>query len=136
MRFESQKDLERETKAIKTFCAAYNLNFEKQSDWDVDFVVFNNEYKTHVEVKGRLRMIKDCFPLPLAIRKIYKLKEVAENPIVIWACFDGIVYAKLNDLIGEIKKGGRKPRQGSSNDIEIMAYYPKQESIKVLKYNP
>ena len=93
MRFESQKDLERETKAIKTFCAAYNLNFEKQSDWDVDFVVFNSEYRTHVEVKG-------------------------------------------NDLIGEIKKGGRKPRQGSSNDIEIMAYYPKQESIKVLKYNP
>ena len=61
MRFESQKDLERETKAIKTFCAAYNLNFEKQSEWDVDFVVFNSEYRTHVEVKGRLRMIKDCF---------------------------------------------------------------------------
>ena len=52
MKFESQKDLERETKAIKTFCAAYNLNFEKQSEWDVDFVVFNSEYKTHVEVKG------------------------------------------------------------------------------------
>lgn len=135
MRFETQVDIDRETKAIKTFCNAYNLKYNKLSDWDIDFLVYNDKFTTHAEVKGRLRLAKDSYPLPLAIRKVYKLSEASKDPVIIWACNDGILYAKLVNLKGEIRKGGRNPRQGSANDIEMMAYYPEQDDIKFLKYD-
>lgn len=136
MRFEQQKDLDRETKAISFFCKNYDLIYQKLGDNDIDFkITKDNKVVSYIEVKGRIRNIDECYPLPIAVRKLYKLKEKHHNPIIIWACNDGILYAKVNELVGEVKIGGRKPRQGSSNDIELMVYYNKQENIKILKYD-
>jgi hypothetical protein len=135
MRFETKKDLKRETKAILRFCDHYGLIYKKLSEWDIDFALYRDDNLVgYAEVKGRLRNSNESYPLPLAIRKVFKLSD-RKNPVIIWACDDGILYAKLENLIGVIKKGGRIPREGSVNDIELMAYYDKQEQIKFLKYD-
>lgn len=134
-KFESKNDLLRESKAIEAFCNKYLIQYVKLNDWDIDFLVHrDNNFVTYAEVKGRNRNISDCFPLPLAVRKIHKLCESCADPVIIWAMYDGIAYAKLRSLEGVIKTGGRKPRAGSSNDIEPMAYYDKQNEIKFIRY--
>ena len=35
MRFETSKDIDREQRAINTFCNAYKLDYEKLDEWDV-----------------------------------------------------------------------------------------------------
>jgi len=42
IRFESGKDLERETKAVTLFCDEYGLTFEKLSPNDIDFKIYND----------------------------------------------------------------------------------------------
>ncbi len=136
MRFETSKDIDREQKAITTFCNAYKLDYKKLNEWDVDFKLLkNNSLITYAEVKGRLKNAADAFPLPLAIRKVYKLCKKTPDPVIIWSCYDGILYAKLKSLKGYIRQGGRKPREGSANDIELMAYYDNQETIRFLKWD-
>jgi hypothetical protein len=56
-------------------------------------------------------------------------------PVVIWACEDGIIYGKANKLKGEIKWGGRTPREHSVNDNELMVYYDKQKELKYVRYS-
>ena len=90
----------------------------------------------YVEVKGRLRSVKDAYPLPIAAKKVTKLCDKRLNPTIVWACEDGILYAKVKELRGEVRWGGRKPREYSpfNNDAEFMMYFPKQKSIKYIKY--
>ena len=42
IRFESGKDLERETKAVTLFCDEYGLTFEKLSPNDIDFKIYKD----------------------------------------------------------------------------------------------
>jgi hypothetical protein len=135
IRFESKKDLGRETKAVNLFCSEYGLTFEKLSPNDIDFKVFKNgKFLFYLEVKGRLKDLNDCYPLPIAVRKLLKMSDKKQSGVILWACFDGIVFSRLENLKGEIRIGGRKPREGSANDIEFMAYYNKSNNFKQLKY--
>ena len=53
VRFESQKDLDRESKAVKLFCNEYNLTSEKLSPNDIDFKIYKD---------GKfLFYLEDCF---------------------------------------------------------------------------
>lgn len=141
MRFEKDSDIRRELKAIEFFCGTYNLDYKKLGEWDIDFSLHKfNENKSgklvgYAEVKGRNKNIADAYPLPLAIRKIHSLTEKTKDPVIIWACYDGIIYAKLKNLKGIIKQGGRKPRAGSVNDIELMAYYENQTDLNIIYYD-
>ncbi len=141
MRFEKDSDIRRELKAIEFFCGTYNLDYKKLGEWDIDFSLHKfNENRSgklvgYAEVKGRNKNIADAYPLPLAIRKIHSLTEKTKDPIIIWACYDGIIYAKLKNLKGIIKQGGRKPRAGSVNDIELMAYYENQTDLNIIYYD-
>lgn len=135
MRFENSKDLDREEKAIIKFVSSFNGSYNKLGDNDIDFeVLHNDKVISYVEVKGRLRALKDAFPLPIAVRKLVKLADKRVNPVIIWACEDGIIYSKVKDLKGTIKYSGRKPRAGASNDLELMAYYNNNENFKIIKY--
>ncbi len=134
-RFESEKDLDRETKAVNLFCNEYGLTFEKLSPNDIDFKIYKNgKFLFYLEVKGRLRNLNDCYPLPIAVRKLLKMSDKKQSGVILWACFDGVVFSRLENLKGEIRKGGRKPREGSANDVEFMAYYNKNSNFKQLKY--
>ncbi len=73
-RFESEKDLDRETKAVNLFCNKYGLTFEKLSPNDIDFKIYKNgKFLFYLEVKGRLRDLNDCYPWPIAGRKLLKM---------------------------------------------------------------
>jgi hypothetical protein len=131
--FQSDNDLIREEIAMKAFAKKYNLLFKKLDQFDIDFAVYNMDNKliAYAEVKGRNREIKDAYPLPISIRKISKLHDKKLNPIVIWSCYDGIIYGKLNQLVGVVKYGGMiEQREGSANDQELMAYYDRQNDLK------
>ena len=137
MRFENKKDLDREGKAIELFVEQFNGKAIKLGENDIDFKVFDSEDKliSYVEVKGRLRPLGEAFPLPIAVRKLVKVSDKRVNPVIIWACSDGIIYSLVKDLRGVIKYSGRKPREGSSNDLELMAYFgDKGNKFKAIYY--
>jgi hypothetical protein len=78
--------------------------------------------------------MNDAYPLPISIRKLSKLADKRLNPIIIWACEDGIIYGRPDKLKGIIQYGGRPNREGALNDNEIMAYYSKQKDLKYIRY--
>ena len=135
IRFENKSDLQRERKAVELFCDIYGYQFKKLGDNDIDFEITKDDlFICYLEAKGRKRNISNCYPLPVAIRKLLKLSEKKRQSVMLWACFDGIVYSRLENLKGEIKTGGRKPREGSANDIEIMAYYEESNNLIEASY--
>jgi hypothetical protein len=135
VRFESQKDLDRENKAVKLFCDEYDLTSEKLSPNDIDFKIYKDgEFLFYLEVKGRIRTLQECFPLPVAVRKLLKMTDKKQSGVILWACLDGIVFSRVENLRGEIKVGGRIKRDGSANDIELMAYYNNSSNFKFLQY--
>ena len=138
MRFEKQTDLQREKKAIQLFVGSFNGSYIKLGGNDIDFTILKKDGTVigYAEVKGRNRKIEDAFPLPVAARKIVKLMDKSKNvePVIIWACLDGIIYGKIKELGGVLKVGGRKPREHAANDIEAMVYYYETADLKKIKY--
>tara|TARA_B110000261_G_C13037005_1_gene338707 strand:- start:268 stop:690 length:423 start_codon:yes stop_codon:yes gene_type:complete len=138
MRFEKQTDLQREMKAIKLFTDGFNGGFIKLGQNDIDFTILDGNHTViaYAEVKGRNKTMQDAFPLPIAARKIVKLMDKSKTvePIVIWACLDGIIYGRIKKLGGVLKVGGRKPREHAANDIEAMVYYYETADLKKINY--
>ena len=134
--FEKEEDRVRELKAIKKFVGRFKGSYEKLDPFDIDYRVYDKDKNliAYVEVKGRLREMAEASPLPLPATKVTKLCAKRLNPVIIWACEDGIIYAKVSDIIGEVRWGGRSPRKDSYSDEELMLYYPKQKTFKYLKY--
>lgn len=135
--FETEQDRIRETKAIETFVSVFNGSYQKLDPFDIDFKVFDKDKNliAYAEVKGRIRPIRDAYPLPLSAEKLIKLLNKRITPVIIWSCEDGIIYAQADKLIGTIKWGGRKPRAGSFNDSEMMVYYDKQKDFKYIRFS-
>jgi len=136
MTFETEEDLRREKKAIETFVNTFGGSYKKLDPHDIDYKIFDKkgELIAYAEVKGRIRTMNAAYPLPIAVRKISKLSDKRLNPLVVWACEDGIIYGKVNKLKGEIKWGGRTPRDNSFNDSELMIYYDKQKELKYVRF--
>jgi hypothetical protein len=137
MIFEKPEDLEREKNAIEKFVNVFKGSYKKLDPYDIDFKIFNEDKKhiAFVEVKGRNKDMSNAYPLPISLEKVAKLMAKKMVSVVIWACNDGIIYAQVKDLIGEVKWGGRPPREGAVNDEELMIYYAKQKSFKYIKFN-
>jgi hypothetical protein len=136
MTFETEQDLKREHKAITTFVNTFGGSFTKLDPHDIDYKVFDKDGNliAYVEVKGRIRTIHNAYPLPVAARKVVKLVDKRLQPVIIWSCEDGIIYGKVNKLKGEIKWGGRTPRDSSFNDSELMVYYEKQKDLRYVRF--
>tara|TARA_B100001778_G_C18535885_1_gene605896 strand:+ start:874 stop:1287 length:414 start_codon:yes stop_codon:yes gene_type:complete len=136
MRFENNKDLVREKKAIEYFVKRFEGSYKKLGPNDVDYKVFDKDSNliAYAEVKGRYRSLANCYPLPIACRKVVKLCDKRLNPVMIWACDDGIIYGQPSELDGYVKWGGRKPRDGAVNDQELMIYYDKQKTLRYFRY--
>lgn len=136
MIFERQEDLDREKKAISLFVNTFGGSFKKLDPLDVDYKIFDkdNNLIAYAEVKGRIRSVRDAYPLPIAIRKLVKLNDKRITGVVIWACDDGIIYGRIDKIYGDIRWGGRPNREGSVNDDELMAYYDKQKGFKYIRY--
>ena len=134
--FETEQDLMREKRAIEIFVKIFDGSFKKLDPLDVDYKIFDKDKNliAYAEVKGRIRTMIDAYPLPISIRKLTKLVDKRITPVIIWACEDGIIYGKADNLFGEVKKGGRIPRSGSFTDNELMVYYNKQKELKYVRY--
>lgn len=137
MRFETDIDLQREQRAIELYTSTFKLRYQKLGPNDVDYRLLDADGKIvgYAEVKGRIRTMRDAFPLPISIRKIAKLIEKYNKPVVIWACEDGIYYADIRELRGTIVFGGMAPRPNAVNDEELMAYYEKQKAIRYIRFS-
>jgi hypothetical protein len=136
MTFETEMDLLREKKAIELFVSIFGGSYKKLDPNDIDYKIFDkdNNLIAYAEVKGRIRTMRTAYPLPISARKLVKLIDKRLAPVLIWACEDGIIYGKASKLYGEIKWGGRPPRDGSANDNEMMVYYDKQKELKYIRY--
>ena len=135
--FETEEDLRREKKAIDTFVNTFGGSYQKLDPLDIDFKIFDKDkiLIAYAEVKGRIRSIRDAYPLPISARKLVKLVDKRITPVIIWSCDDGIIYGIANRLSGEVKWGGRPARAGSSNDAELMVYYDKQRTLKYVRFS-
>lgn len=136
MIFETETDLIRERKAIELFVSIFGGSYKKLDPFDIDYKVFDkdNNLIAYVEVKGRIRTMNAAYPLPISAAKLVKLIDKRLNPVIVWTCEDGIIYAQANKLVGQIKWGGRPPRDGSYNDAEMMVYYDKQRAMKYVRF--
>ena len=135
IRFEKQIDLERENKAADFFCNIFGYDKNKLDKNDIDFEILEEgNFKFYLEVKGRIKNIKDAYPLPVSVKKLTKMQDKKKQCVILWACNDGIIFSRIEKLVGEIKVGGRIPRQGAVNDIEYMAYFNKADNLKEIKY--
>jgi hypothetical protein len=136
MTFETEQDLVREKKAIQTFVSMFGGSFKKLDPHDIDYKIFDKDGNliAYAEVKGRIKTMYNAYPLPVAARKLVKLIDKRLAPVMIWACEDGIIYGKVDKLKGDIRWGGRTPRDNSFNDLELMAYYEKQKELKYIRY--
>lgn len=136
MTFETEQDLKREHKAITTFVETFGGSFKKLDPHDIDYKVFDKDGKliAYAEVKGRIRTMYYAYPLPVAARKVVKLIDKRLTPVMIWSCEDGIIYGKVDKLKGVVKWGGRPPRAGSFNDLELMIFYDKQKELKYIRF--
>jgi hypothetical protein len=134
--FETEQDLIRERKAIEKFVSIFGGSYQKLSDHDIDYKVFDKDKNliAYVEVKGRMRRLYNAYPLPISCKKLIKLVDKRLNPTVIWACEDGIIYGKVKEIRGDIRYNGRKPRDGAPNDNELIAYFERQKAFKYVRY--
>jgi len=134
--FETEQDLIREKKAIETFVKVFSGAFKKLGPHDIDYKVFDKDGKliAYAEVKGRLKSMKTAYPLPVSLSKLSKLIDKRLNPVLIWACDDGIIYGKVFSLVGEVRFSGRPPREGAVNDAEMMVYFDKQKEFKYVRF--
>jgi hypothetical protein len=136
MIFETEQDLIREKKAIELFVKIFGGSYKKLDPLDIDYKVFDKSGKliAYVEVKGRIRTMRDAYPLPIAAKKLVKLVDKRLAPIIIWCCEDGIIYGQAEKLKGAIRWGGRAPRDCSDNDNELMVYYDSQKELKYVRF--
>ena len=133
--FETNKDLTREDKASNLFCSKYGYTKEKLGSWDIDFKIYkDNKFIGYLEVKGRNSTLANSYPLPVADRKIKKMRDKGAPSVILWACYNGIVWGNLDRITSEVRTGGRKPREGAANDIELMHYFSKQPDLIELTY--
>jgi hypothetical protein len=138
MRFETKEDLARENKAIEQFVGLFKGSYKKLGPNDIDFRVFDKDNRIvgYAEVKGKSSLLKDAFPLYVAARKLVKLCDKRLNPIIIWACEDGIIYGKVPELVGEMRWGGRnEERDEAINDKELMVYFDNPKPFKYIKFS-
>jgi hypothetical protein len=131
MIFETDTDILREKKAIDLFVSIFGGSYKKLDPQDVDYKLSDDRGQliAYVEVVGRIRNMKTSYPLPITLSKLNKLIDKRLNPVIVWACDDGIIYAEATKLEGVIKWGGLPPR----ND-EMMVYYDKQKTMKYVRY--
>lgn len=122
---ETLEDIRLEKKGIDTFVNVFGGSYQKLAPDDIDYRILDNSGKViaYAEVIRRNRTIRNCYPLPIIARKLVKLHDKRLNPVCIWVCEDGIVYAKIGKISGSIKM-----------EEDWMVYFDKDSSFKYIKF--
>lgn len=136
MTFKSEEEKIRKTKAITAFSNVFGGSFQRLSENDIDFKVFDKDKNliAYAEVVTRMRSMRMAYPLPIEVRRLLKLTDKRFNPVIIWCCEDGIIYTKVEDGIsGTLKFGGNRPL-GLPPDSELTVYLDKSKSFKYVRF--
>lgn len=141
--FETERDVSFQLKAVQLLIQdRKGIDFQDQGPHaTVDYIV----HKEHidiaaVEIKGvrKVKSVHDNHSPVVGLRKLVDLQAFARkmripNAILVWAYEDGIKYATLNNLKGKVYYGGRPPREGSTNDQELM-FRDRHTNFKIKTY--
>lgn len=126
----------RKQKAIETFVATFGGTFQAQAKGDVDYKILKDgELLAYLEATPRYKTIASAYPLVIPASRMLKLMEKRHNPVVLWACDDGLIYARAQQIYGEIKWGSFLPHLDLAEHGELMCYYAKQKHFKYIKYS-
>jgi hypothetical protein len=122
MRFETPEDIKNELNVIKRIAGANQFN--KLGPHDLDFEITG---KAYIEIKCYKRNSTDFENVIVSCIKLTALQSASRTmPTFLFIQFaDELLYINVNDIEGYIKRGGRKPRPGSTNDIEFLCYVEK-----------
>lgn len=117
MRFETQEDLKRE----RLIMDKIDINAIKLGDNELDFQIPG---KAYIEIKTS-NCPHDKVPFYLvSLIKLVKMQEYNKKLptflFIQWS--DKLTFINFKDMRGEVKPNGRTPRNGSSNDIELMLH--------------
>lgn len=120
------EQLRREKRAIDLFVNIFGGSYQKLDQNDIDYKVFSADGQliAYAEVSSRVRTMRDAYPLPIQAKKMIKLTDKRLNPVVIWSCEDGIIYAKVKGLSGTVQW----------EDDEFVMYFEKQKQFKYIRF--
>ena len=117
MRFETKEDLEREREIMDRICK----DAIKLGDNELDFIIKD---KAYVEIKSaNCKHNTPSFYL-VSLIKLTKMQEYSKRlPTYLFIQWtDKLNYINFKDIRGNIEPNGRTPREGSSNDQELMVH--------------
>lgn len=117
MRFETQEDLKRE----RLIMDKIDINAIKLGDNELDFQIPG---KAYIEIKTA-NCPHDKVPFYLvSLIKLAKMQEYSKKLptylFIQWS--DKLTFINFKNMRGEVKPNGRTPRNGASNDIELMLH--------------
>ena len=117
MRFETKEDLERERKIMDRICK----DAIKLGDYELDFLIKD---KAYIEIKSaNCKHNTPQFYL-ISLIKLVKMQEYNKRlPTYLFIQWtDKLTYINFKDITGHIKTNGRTPREGSTNDQELIVH--------------
>jgi len=117
MRFETKEDLEREREIMDRICK----DAIKLGDNELDFIIKD---KAYVEIKSaNCKHNTPSFYL-VSLIKLTKMQEYSKRlPTYLFIQWtDKLNYINFKDIRGNLEPNGRTPRDGSSNDQELMVH--------------
>lgn len=140
--FETQHDVDRESKAIQLLFSDCEI-LKQEPHSVVDYLIVKDGKKYAVEVKGvkKVDSVHDEHQAVVGLRKLVDLQSWTRKvgipmsrTIIVWAYSDGVKYTNITNLKGYVYYGGRKPRDGSTNDMELMFRSSYRTNFKTKKY--
>lgn len=126
MQSQQSEEIRREKRAIDLFVNLFSGSYQKLDQNDIDYKVFSADGQliAYAEVSSRVRTMRDAYPLPIQAKKMIKLTDKRLNPVAIWSCEDGIIYAKVKGLTGTVQW----------EDDEFVMYFEKQKQFKYIRF--
>jgi hypothetical protein len=124
MIFETENDLLNEVEIIKKI--AGKNEFKKLDRFGLDYEITG---KAFIEIKKYKSNFDAYQNIIVSCIKLVKMQEASKFlPTYLFIQYlDKLVYIKTDEITGELKKGGRVERKGSTNDVEFLVYVPKSK---------
>jgi hypothetical protein len=124
MIFETETDLLNELEIIKKI--AGKNEFKKLDRFGLDYEITG---KAFIEIKKYNSEFEKYPTKIVSCIKLVKMQQASKIlPTYLFIQYlDKLVYIDSKNIEGELKKGGRSEREGSTNDKEFLVYVPKSK---------
>ena len=119
MNFEKPEDRKKEYDVIKKIAGSQKIRKLERSSLDYEIID-----KAFIEIKCYNINHDKYTHTMVSIQKLVKMQLMSKRlPTFLFIQFNDLLrYINVNDIEGELRRSGRKPRDGSTNDIEFIGY--------------